>query len=104
MAWLNTAYEILKEKTLIREKQSFSYFANEEGQQVIKTMSRSRDIVHQNVLYVGMNQAAAEAKQSELADDPTYQDVKLIRADDSGQYHVSATKVTVGNWSDWSEI
>ena len=63
---------------------------------------RVRKTTYERLTWKALDEASARQKQSELALDSNYSESDATRADDSGQWHVTALKRTVGAWENES--
>lgn len=63
---------------------------------------KTRKTTYERLTWRGLDEASAREKQATLAADPNYSDADAVRADDSGQWHVTALKTTIGAWKNES--
>ena len=91
--WLNTPVLISEGSRVYPEYQTYIG---------LSIYSRKRKITLAFERYVGGDKTAADAKATVLAGDASYSDVAVQLAG-GGQYHVVATKKTIGAWEAWSE-
>lgn len=59
---------------------------------------RVRRTTYERLTWKGLDEASARDKQTTLATDSAYSESDAARADDSGQWHVTALKRTTSAW------
>lgn len=95
MAWLDSAIaacEIIESELSTEQNLSGKGWGEHEGQFMLSKIVEKETVS----VWRGLSKTGADAKATELRQDDEVKagSLKVVRADESGQYHVHVTKVT----------